>query len=72
MKIDLREFNGVVRDYLHGVGIKHFSTAVSYGGDRVKNIMIIPGAENEEVTNKDVGISPGQSMEQECDERPPV
>lgn len=72
MKIDLKEFNGVVRDYLHGVGIEHFSTVVSYGGDRIKSLMIIPRGENEEVTSKDVGISPRQSMEQECDERLPV
>lgn len=70
MKIDLKEFNRVVRDYLHGVGIEHFSTAVSYGGDRVKSILIIPEVKNEEVTGsgEDVGVSSGQSMEKECDE----
>lgn len=55
MKIDLKEFNGIVRDYLHGVGIEHFSTAVSYGGDRIKSIMIIPGAENKEITGDEFG-----------------
>lgn len=72
MKIDLREFNMSMREYLHGVGIEHFSTVVSYGGDTVKSLMIIPRVGNEEVTSEYVCVSTGQSMEQECDELPPV
>lgn len=69
MKIDLREFNGMLRDYLRSKGIEHFSSVVSYEGEDIKTIMIIPRREGEEVTSESVDISAGQGMEQECNER---
>lgn len=73
MKIDLKEFNDTVRDYMHMKGVSHFSIVASYGSrDEIKMIMIIPRRGDEKISGEDMGLQTGQSMEQECDERLPV
>lgn len=70
MKIDLKEFNVILKDFLHQYGIEHFSSVVSYTSDRVKMIMVIPGRNDEtESICENLRVSTGQGVAPESDER---